>query len=336
MSVLDLSIIDFTTPWVLLILPLALLPLLERQRDNIDMPSLAWLPADVLGPLLKKILSSVTIICLAALIIALAGPGSSRADVEKIGRGAELSILMDRSASVDAEVRRHQLKPGELPGPAIAKSQVVRLALSALVKERPDNRYALTLFNVSPIPVAPFSDDESLILAGLAASGVGRGPNKTNMGLALISAIKRFDDRSYTGSRAILLVSDGGARLDEKTRQLIREGLRRNRINLYFIYIQSSKNSPDLETVGPDAEVLVEEIALHVFFQQLDTNYRVFQANDPESMKAAVQEIDQQQNLPLRYMEPMPRVDYSHWFYLMALTGCVVVLVLSTFRINRL
>ncbi|MFK7996854.1 MAG: VWA domain-containing protein [Granulosicoccus sp.] len=336
MSLSDFSLFDFTTPWVLIILPLALLPLMERQSDNIAMPSLAWLPPDTKGPALKKILSLLAMLCLAALIIALAGPGSSRADVEKIGRGAELSILMDRSASMDAEVRRHQMKPGEQPGPAIPKSQVVREALSWLVRERPDNRYALTFFNVSPIPVAPFNDDEALILAGLEASGVGRGPNKTNMGYAIVSAIKRFDDRSYTGSRAILLVSDGGARLDEETRLAISEGLRRNNVNLYFIYIQSSKNSPDLETVGPNAEELVEEIALHVFFQQLDTSYRVFQANDPESMKEAVLEIDQQQNLPLSYMEPIPRVDYSHWFYFVALAGCLVVAVLSTFRIHTL
>ena len=331
-----LSALDFTTPWVLAILPLALLPLIDRQSDNIGFPALFWLPADSLGPTLRKIFSLISVLCLAALIIALAGPGSSQTDEERIGRGAELLILMDRSASMDAPVRRHQLKPGEQARPEEPKSQVVRQALSWLVNERPENRYALTLFNVSAIPVAPFSDDDSLIQAGLAASGIGRGPNKTNMGLALVSAIEQFDNRSYTGSRAILLVSDGGARLDEDTRRLISDGLLRNRINLYFIYIQSSENSPDLETVGPDADAVVEEIALHVFFQQLDTSYRVFEANDPESMKASVQEIDKQENLPLRYLEPVPRVDFSHWFYAVALLGCLAVAALSTLRIQTL
>ena len=204
-----LSGLDFTTPWVLTILPLALLPLIHRQSDNIGFPALFWLPADSLGPVLRKTLSLVSVLCLAALIIALAGPGNSQTDKERIGRGAELLILMDRSASMDAPVRRHQLKPGEQARPEEPKSQVVRQALSWLVNERPQNRYALTLFNVSAIPVAPFSDDDSLIQAGLAASGIGRGPNKTNMGLALVSAIEQFDNRSYSGSRAILLVSDG-------------------------------------------------------------------------------------------------------------------------------
>lgn len=336
MNLPELFQLDFGLPWVLALLPLALTPLFDRQRDNIGIPSLVWLPADTWGPTLRKAGTCVATICLAALIVALAQPGTSTNYIERIGRGAELSILMDRSASMDAEVRRHQLKPGEQARASVSKNLVVREALSWLVNERPDNRYALTLFNVSAIPVAPFSDDEALILAGLNASGIGRGPNKTNMGLALVSAITQFDDRSYTGSRAILLVSDGGARLDDETQQQIRDGLTRNNISLYFVYIQSSANSPDLETVGPDADDVVEEIALHQFFQQLGTEYRVFQANDPESMKEAVQEIDQQQNLPLRYLERIPRVDYSRWFYITALACCLALAALTAIRVHRL
>lgn len=336
MNTLNFSQLDFSTPWVLALLPLALLPLLPKASDDTSIPSLAWLPEDTLGPAIRKLMALVAALCLAALVVAIAGPGTSQAYREKIGRGAELSVVMDRSASMDATVRRHVLKPGEQPRPEMPKRDVVRNALTWLVNERPDNRYALTFFNVAAIPVAPFNDDESLILAGLSASGVGRGPNKTNMGLALVSAIEQFNDRAYTGSRAILLVSDGGAVLDEETRQLISDGLRQNRISLYFIYIESSANSPDLETVGPGADEVVEEIALHLFFQQLDTDYRVFQANDPESMQEAVLEIDQQQNLPLQYMEPVPRVDYSQFFYFAAIAGCLLVVALTTLRVQKL
>lgn len=336
MSLAELSVFDVQFPWVLALLPLTLLPFLHRQQDSIGLPSLQWLPRDTTGPNLRRLWSAAAALGLLALILALAGPGRSQTTVERIGRGAELSILMDRSASMDANVRRHVLQPGAEARPEQPKREVVRKALKWLVEERPDNRYALTLFNTSPIPVAPFSDDEGLILAGLAASSVGRGPNKTNMGLALIAAIEQYDNRSYSGSRSILLVSDGGARLDEETRTKITEGLTRNSISLYFIYIQSSKNSPDLETIGPDAEDLVEEIALHQFFLELGTEYRVFQANDPESMKEAVKQIDQQQNLPLSYTEQVPRIDYSRWFYMAALGACLILASLSAFRVHRL
>lgn len=328
--------IDFSAPNLLLLLPLALLPVLPLARDAVAFSWSLLLPDDSIGKVINAIWRTLAVLTICCLILGLAGPGKSQSQIERIGRGAELSILMDRSASMDANVRRVELKAGEQARPSQSKNEVVREALSWLVNERPENRYALSLFNVAAIHVAPFGDDAELVQAGLAGSGIGRGPNKTNMGVALLSTIERFNDRSYTGGRAILLVSDGGAKLDELTRNRISEGLKQNRINLYFIYIQSSENSPDLESVGVDADETVDEVALHIFFKGLDTDYRVFQANDPESMADAVTQIDQQQNLPLTYFEQVPRIDYSRWLYLGALLSCVILTVLSLLKLEHL
>src|SRR5579859_2471318 len=41
--------LDFTQPWVLVLLPLAVLPLLRRRRDTLMFSHLGWLPADRAG-----------------------------------------------------------------------------------------------------------------------------------------------------------------------------------------------------------------------------------------------------------------------------------------------
>lgn len=327
---------DFNYPYLLLLLPLSFIPWLSNSRHSVDFSSSIFLPEDSIGPFVHVLWCSLAGIAIASLLVALSGPGKSQTQIERIGRGAELSIVMDRSASMDANVRRHQLKPGQQASASRSKSSVVQEALSWLVRQRSENRYALTLFNVSAIPAIPFVDDPDMILAGLNAVTIGRGPNKTNMGLALLAAIRQFDNRSYSGSRAILLVSDGGAKLDEKTQQTIADGLRNNNISLFFIYIPSSANSPDLETVGPDADATVEEISLHLFFKGLESDYRVFQANDPDSMAAAVSEIDQQQNLPLRYVEQLPRVHLQWHFLILSLVACCLLAVVSALRLERL
>ena len=43
---------DFAQPWMLLLLPLALLPLLRRRSDTLVFPFVAWLPPDRVGRLL--------------------------------------------------------------------------------------------------------------------------------------------------------------------------------------------------------------------------------------------------------------------------------------------
>lgn len=322
-------------PWLLLLLPLAILPVLKLRQSALDIPSNYFLPEDPLGLWCDRLWRILSVLSIIILIIALARPGLSKTTVERSGRGAEISILMDRSSSMDAAIRRNAPEPGRAAQATQSKNEVVRHALSELLALRPENRYALTLFNAAAIRVAPFTDDVEIVRAGLAASGVGRGPSETHMGMALLAAIDAFEGRRFSGSRAILLVSDGGARLSELEQRLIREGLQRHRVSLYFVYIQSSPNSPDLERVGLQSDSTVEEVALHVFFQGLDVPYRVFQADDPESMAAAVAEIDKQQNLPLSYLERVPRIDYSKHALAMAAIGTLLLAGMSIFRLER-
>lgn len=327
---------EFAEPFRLLLLPLALLPLWPRARDAIHLPSLAWIPSDRVGGSLMWCWRTLAALTLACLIVALAAPGKPEARIERIGRGAELMILLDRSASMDTNIRRSAPKPGEKARDTQTKNDVVREALTWFLAQRPNNRYSLTLFNVVAMPVAPFTDDSALVQAAVDASGIGRGPKETNMGRALQVAIEAFADRPYTGSRSILLVSDGGARLDAETREAIRLGLERHRINLYFIYIQGGFTRPDFDVVGVDPASLSEEVALHVFFKSLGTDYRVFQADDLDSLAAAIALIDEQQNQPLTYWLRVPRIDDSKAWYLAALLGCLMLAAMTALKRSAL
>ena len=236
---------------------------------------------------------------------------------------------------MDTNIRRKLPEPWEAARASESKSQVVRGALLDLLDQRPQNRYALTLFNVVATRVSPFTDDVELIRAGLEASAIGRGPSETNMGLALLTAIDSFEGRPYTGSRAIVLVSDGGARLEPLVQEKISLGLKQHRISLYFVYIQSSPNSPDLERLGLQTDSTVEEVELHFFFKGQGVDYHVYQANDPESMAKAVTQIDAQQNLPLTYLESVPRIDYQQRCFALALVGCLLISAMGATRMER-
>lgn len=325
-------------PAVLALLPLAVLPLLRNRRDEIVHPWTAWLPPDRIGrwvAFLWRLLAALTIGC---VVVALAGPHRSGSEIERVTRGAEISILLDRSSSMDSTTRRNAPDPSGGGDQPRTKNEIVREALSTLIALRPDNRYALTLFNVAPIRVAPFTDDSAIVQAGLDASGIGRGPSETDIGSALLAAIEAFAGREYSGSRAIVLVSDGGARLEQGVQERVTRALAQQRVALYFVYVRSSQNSPDLETVGTDVgrniDISLEEVALHLFFQSLDIDYRVFQADDPASMAEAIAEIDSAQNLPLTIREHVPRIGYRRTFAGIAFVGVLVLLGLSAVRVR--
>jgi mxaC protein len=206
------------------------------------------------------------------------------------------------------------------------KGKVARELLARFVGERPEDRFSLMFFSTHPIRVVRFTQHDAVVQAGITAGGVGRGLADTDVGRALLAAIAEYDQRAYTGSRIVLLVSDGGARLDAATKKRIHAAALRNRVSLAWIYLRSV-NSQKLDTPG-DASEAVPEIALHRFFQTLPGAYRAYEADDPESVARAVADVGRKQNFPLDFSERVPRRDFSPVVLAAAALACVLLLAL--------
>jgi mxaC protein len=330
--------IDFAQPWALLLLPLALLPLLRRRADTLPFSHIAWLPPDRVGRLVGFLWRALAVLAIIATALALAGPGRSETQVMRTGRGAEILVLMDRSRSMDDRMLTSDWKTLDplLVRPQAAsrgqqKGKVARDLLAKFVAARPDDRFALMFFSASPIHVVPFTQHDEVVQAAIAAGGVGRGLSDTDVGAAMLAAIKEFDQRAYTGSRIILLVSDGGAKLDEQTQREIQAGMLKNRIALDWIYLRSV-NGPDFS--HPEAHSDSLEIALHRFFQTLRTPYIAYQAQTPEDLAQAIAEVGRQQNFPLDYLEQIPRQDYSRYCLALAALCCASLLAYRSMQLR--
>jgi mxaC protein len=323
------GVLDFEAPWALFLLPLAILPLLRRRRDSVTFPWLVWLPADRMGRSVRVALALLAVVAMSSLVIALAQPGRPETHVQRVGEGAEILILLDRSRSMDDHMLPSNWRSIDptvlLHHKGRQKSEVARELLSQFVAQRPKDRFSLMYFSNRPLSVVPFTEHAAVMQAGIAAGGTGRGLAETEVGRALGAAIEAFEDRAYSGSRIILLVSDGGAHLDEATSAGIRAGLSRNRIALYWLYLRSY-NSARLDAQEARWEN-APEMALHRFFQTLQTPYRAYEAEVPEDLAKAVADVGRQQNLPLEFSEKIPRQDYSRAFVALAACACLGLLL---------
>ncbi|MBN3849941.1 VWA domain-containing protein [Paraburkholderia sp. Ac-20342] len=313
--------LDFDWPWLLVLLPLAVLPLLPRRSDTLVFSSVAWLPVDRVGRWAGWLARACGVLAIAAIVVGLAGPGRSQLQVQRTGSGAQILILMDRSASMDEPMGSKGVESprGE------SKNKVARASLTSFIGQRPNDRLAFMMFGTSPILAMPFTYNHRVIEQAVAATAIGRGMPDTQLDRGMLAAIAQFEGRPTSGRRAIVLVSDGGARLDETVQRRIREGLQRNQLALYFIYLRSSVFSPDLNARLPAGESSAEA-ELHRYFLSLKTPYRLFQAEDAKGMMAAIAEINRQQNAPTTFIEHLPRQDWSPYCFAVALV-CVAVLV---------
>jgi mxaC protein len=323
--------VELAQPWALLLLPLAVLPLLRQRRDTLTFSHLAWLPRDRLGQLAGFLWRALAVMAIASMAIALAGPGRPETQVTRTGYGAEIVVLMDRSRSMDLRMLPSDWRtidaldlPYQARSRGPVKSQVARDLLAQFVRQRETDRFAVMFFSTNPLNVLSFTQHDEVVLAAIEAGGVGRGLGDTDVGRAMLAAIGEFEQRPYSGSRIILLVSDGGAHLDDATRRRIRAGMLRHRIALYWIYLRSF-NGPALDAQDHGSEA-VPEIALHRFFQALATPYQAYQAEIPEDLAKAVADVGKQQNLPLDFVERIPRKDYSRYFVAAAALACLLLL----------
>lgn len=321
--------VDFIHPWWLAALVLVFLPLRRRREDEQVFSWNDLLPPDPLGAWRERAERGIAMLAIAALVFGLAGIGTPETFVKHVGSGAETVVLLDRSASMDAAL----VPLGQLPGldkhQEPKKRKIARRALAEFAAGRPDDVFALMLFSATQFQAMPFNTRPDMIQAAIHAGGVGSGLGNTDVGNALLAAIRLFDERVTTGNRIILLVSDGGAPLDPDIRQQIAGNLKRNHITLYWIYLRSF-NQPALADSADSQYDKSVEVLMHRFFSSLETPYSAFDAESPEAMGKAIEAVSRQQMMPITYQIRVPRVDRSGLCYLTFALACAALLMLRS------
>ena len=309
----------FAYPWLLLLLPLALLALLGRSRNAVTYSWLALTPRHRASAWLDWSLRTLFVIAIAALTFSLARPFKPEARVERYGRGAQIVLLLDRSRSMDQPFGRRADDSARQ-----SKAQVAQRLLQQFTAQRRDDLFGMVAFSGLPIAIADFTQQPEFVHAAIAATTLDRGLSETDIGRALLAALHYFDDRPYAGSRIVLLVSDGGDRIDVDLRNEITRLARLHRVGIYWIYIRSH-HSPGLKELSDQYAQTVPEFFLHKFFQSLGVAYRNYEAEDPEAMARAIDDVNRLETLPLRYEAILARRELAFWGYAVAFGALAIV-----------
>ena len=337
----------FSWPWALLALPLCLLLGWRRSQVSLAHSSLALLPGDRWSAWFDGSLRALAVVAAFATVLGMAGLHRPAYDVERVGQGAEIAMLVDRSLSmdqpfitadamkmprggdVDTFIRNiHKERP--------SKQQTARRMLAEFAAQRRNDRFAMTVFSTLPIPVLGFTGKPAAVQAAIRAGEIGRGLAETDIGLGLLASIELFRDRPYSGSRIVMLVSDGGDKLDVETRAQITQQMRDLRITLYWLYIRSLR-SPGLADApaGDDKRAdTAPEYFLHQFFKSMGTPYRVYEAESPEALKRAMADVGRLESTPITYVDTIPRRDLSPWCYGTALALVLLLLAAKALELR--
>jgi mxaC protein len=315
-----------THPAALVALPLTLLPWLPAPRGLPRFSWLAFLPGDRLSDALGTGLRLCGSLATLAAVLGLAAPYQGPRSATRVGEGAEIVVLLDRSRSMDepfgtqagmhwSDTRRE------------SKGQVARRLLAEFARSRPADAFAFVIFSAQPMRVLDFTGSPDAIQAAIDAHNVGRGLGETDIARALEAATRLFEPRPYLGGRVVLLVSDGGARIDDRTRTLLSDALRRERVSVYWLYIRSTHSRSLQEADEGENPDAAPELALHRFLRGVGIPYRAYEAEDPQALARAIEDLGRLERHPIYSVYTVPRREFADRLYAIAaaLTGALLL-----------
>ena len=314
------------------------------------------LPADPLSDLIGLILKILAVLILAFIIVGLSAPHSNQQLVERIGVGAQIALVLDRSASMDdafsgtssmstsassgTSVSNVKSSPDSPSTIGESKSGAASRLITQFVQSRKNDLLGMITFSNSAMYVLPLTENKEAIVAAVRATA-GNALFQTNIGSGLTSASALFDKVPDSGSRVVILLSDGAGRMDANTQQKIKDWFDRMHLSLYWIVLRQPGGISifNKDYKPQEDQPLPAQIELNDFFKTLKTPFVAYEADDPKTLQLAIDDINRKEKKPIKYLEKIPGKEYANLFFtiatiMIALLLGVKYLEVHTWRAN--
>ncbi len=320
----------FSFPWILWFIPLAFIPLLFKEAS---LQYYSWnemIPKDRLSRIIAMVLKFIATLILLTIILGLSGPHSLQREIEKTGIGAQIALVLDRSASMDDPFAGNdQSKVGEMKSAAAAR------LITDFVNSRKNDMIGMASFSNSGMYVLPLTDNKNAIISAVRATA-GNALFQTNIGSGLTTGTELFNKVPDSGSRAMILLSDGAGRIDAATQEKIKDWLGRFKISLYWIVLRQPGGISIFNTSfkARDDEPLPPQIELNEFFKTLHSPFQAYEAEDPKTLQKAIEDINQKEKKPIKYLEKIPGQDYSTHCFVAATLMMIALLTLKLIEVR--
>jgi Ca-activated chloride channel family protein len=207
MKFFDEGPVTFANPWLLLLLLLIpLVALLQGGKGAAPAVVFSSLrPLLALGKARRSRiggwLTSLLLLALALLIVALARPRQGKTISQVQASGIDIMLAIDVSGSMQAE-------DFTIGGERANRLEVVKQVTQKFIEGRPNDRIGIVCFAGRPYLVSPLTLDHGWLLQNLERVRIGLVEDGTAIGSAVASSANRLKDKE-SKSRIVVLLTDG-------------------------------------------------------------------------------------------------------------------------------
>lgn len=320
---------EFLNPWASLLLPFALLPFWLKGHQGQTYSWLEMVPTDEFSDRLNFAVKTITALMLTCVVIALTAPQGADEEVQRQGKGAQTVMVIDRSVSMD-----HPFAGDSIGHAAEIKSTAARRLITGFIDSRPDDMMGVVGFTNSALYGVKITKNRDAIHAAIDAA-TSPSLNQTNIGSGLTAATGLFDQIQNSGSRAIILLSDGAGKLSPRVKYLLSKKLKERKLSIYWIVLREPGDVSIFSKVKYGEGRTPNSIQLHKYFQGLNLKYTAYEADNPETLQSAIEDIDAREKNKIVYAETIAGYDYSRIFIICAFILVLLILAIKNLRINE-
>ena len=333
-----MSDLSFQSPWLLLLLPLTVVPVLLVYSWNQWMGQATMRFTDIglvasnrrsLRLRLTPFVPALRLLALGLVIVAAAGPRLADAREVIRGEGVDIAIALDVSGSMgETDFKPHRL--------AAAKA-----IITDFIEERRYDRIGLVVFaREAFIQSPPTLDHGALVrlLKDVYLASEMRIDDGTAIGSGMATAANMLKDSSAE-SKLVTLITDGvntGGELDPITVATAAEAVG---IKLYTIGVGRSDRGDNSQFAASDSrdaarENPLDEETLRQIAAITDAKY--YRATDTEELRGIYAEINTLEKSDVEILNFVRYREILVWFLVPALLLILLELILSNTVLRRL
>ena len=191
------------------------------------------------------------------------------------------------------------------------KSAAARRLITGFIDSRPDDMVGVVGFTNSALYGMKITTNRDAIHSAINAA-TGSALNQTNIGAGITEAVSLFDNIQSSGSRAVILLSDGAGKLSPRVKRKITEYFVGKKLNLYWIVLREPDDISIFTNETFNDDNRPDSVALDQFFKSLKIKYKAFEADNPTALESALRDIDSKEKNMIQYSVNIPGHDYSN------------------------
>ena len=309
--------LNFAHPWLLLLLmAIPLVALFEGGKGAAPAVVFSSLsPLQALGKIRRSRmggwLTSLLLLALALLIVALARPQQGKTINQVQASGIDIMLALDVSGSMIAE-------DFTIGGERASRIEVVKQVTQKFIEARPNDRIGMVAFAGRPYLVSPLTLDHGWLLQNLERVRLGLVEDGTAIGSAIASCANRLKERKDSKSRIVVLLTDGDNNAGKVSPATAAEAAKSLGIKVYTIGAGTRGYAPvpvqDMfgRKIYQNVKVDVDEVTLQKIADV--TNARFYRATDTKTLKQIFEQIDALEKSTVEMSQFTQYRDLFPWF----------------------